>query len=73
MFQLLAECYPFETNRRLLTMFDHESQSVNWMAQSARAKGAKTHTAWFRWPTLKLCSSELRKEIVGKEKGRPGL
>ncbi|EAY83723.1 hypothetical protein OsI_38943 [Oryza sativa Indica Group] len=69
-FRLLAECYPFETNRRLLTMFDHESQSVSWMAQSARAKGAKTRTAWFRWPTLKLCSTELRKEIVGKRRGR---
>ncbi|KAM0886038.1 hypothetical protein ACQ4PT_029949 [Festuca glaucescens] len=69
-FKLLAECYPFENNRRLLTMFDHESQSVNWMAQSARAKGAKTRAAWFRWPTLKLCSTELRKEIVGKRKGR---
>ncbi|KAF7057081.1 hypothetical protein CFC21_064413 [Triticum aestivum] len=69
-FKLLAECYPFENNRRLLTMFDHESQSVNWMAQSARAKGAKTRTAWFRWPTLKLCSTELRKEIVGKRKAR---
>lgn len=69
-FRLLAECYPFESNRRLLTMFDHESQSVNWMAQSARAKGAKTRAAWFRWPTLKLCSTELRKEIVGKKKGR---
>ncbi|KAL5224720.1 hypothetical protein ABZP36_011359 [Zizania latifolia] len=69
-FRLLAECYPFESNRRLLTMFDHESQSVSWMAQSARAKGAKTRTAWFRWPTLKLCSTELRKEIVGKRRGR---
>jgi hypothetical protein len=69
-FQLLAECYPFEINRRLLTMFDHESQSVNWIAQSARAKGAKTRTAWFRWPTLKLCSTELQKQIVGKRKGR---
>uniref|UniRef100_J3NEL7 Aminotransferase class V domain-containing protein n=2 Tax=Oryza brachyantha TaxID=4533 RepID=J3NEL7_ORYBR len=69
-FRLLAECYPFETNRRLLTMFDHESQSVSWMAQSARAKGAKTRSAWFRWPTLKLCTTELRKEIVGKKRGR---
>ncbi|KAF0888928.1 hypothetical protein E2562_020150, partial [Oryza meyeriana var. granulata] len=69
-FRLLAECYPFESNRRLLTMFDHESQSVSWMAQSARAKGAKTRTAWFRWPTLKLCTTELRKEIVGKRRGR---
>ncbi|KAK6129049.1 hypothetical protein DH2020_037210 [Rehmannia glutinosa] len=38
-FKLLAESYPFHTNKRLLTMFDHESQSVNWMAHSAKEKG----------------------------------
>ncbi|KAM2192201.1 hypothetical protein ACFX1Q_027920 [Malus domestica] len=35
-FKLLAESYPFQTNKKLLTMFDYESQSVNWMVQSAR-------------------------------------
>ncbi|XP_065037425.1 uncharacterized protein LOC135672884 [Musa acuminata AAA Group] len=67
-FKLLAETYPFHTNKKLLTMFDHESQSVNWMAQSAREKGAKVYSAWFKWPTLKLCSTELRKQISGKRR-----
>jgi len=67
-FKLLAESYPFHTNRKLLTMFDHESQSVAWMAQSAREKGAKVHSAWFKWPTLKLCSTDLRKQISNKKK-----
>ncbi|CAL9090251.1 unnamed protein product [Musa textilis] len=67
-FKLLAETYPFQTNKKLLTMFDHESQSVNWMAQSAREKGAKVHSAWFKWPTLKLCSTELRKQISSKRR-----
>lgn len=67
-FKLLAESYPFHTNKRLLTMSDHESQSVNWMAQSAREKGAKVQSAWFRWPTLKLCSTDLRKQISNKKK-----
>ncbi|CAL9137882.1 unnamed protein product [Musa acuminata var. zebrina] len=67
-FKLLGESYPFRANKRLLTMFDHESQSVNWLAQSARDKGAKVHSAWFRWPTLKLCSTELRKQICGKKR-----
>ncbi|KAI3462784.1 hypothetical protein Pfo_019447 [Paulownia fortunei] len=67
-FKLLAESYPFHTNKRLLTMFDHESQSVNWMAQSAREKGAKVQSAWFKWPTLKLCSTDLRKQISNKKK-----
>ncbi|RWW06659.1 hypothetical protein GW17_00029993 [Ensete ventricosum] len=67
-FKLLAETYPFHTNKKLLTMFDHESQSVNWMGQSAREKGAKVYSAWFKWPTLKLCSTELRKQISGKRR-----
>ncbi|RWV97256.1 hypothetical protein GW17_00039970 [Ensete ventricosum] len=67
-FKLLAEAYPFHTNKKVLTMFDHESQSLNWMAQSAREKGAKVYSAWFRWPTLNLCSTELRKQISHKRR-----
>ncbi|KAI6700126.1 hypothetical protein NL676_014450 [Syzygium grande] len=71
-FKLLADSYPFQTNRRLLTMFDHESQSVNWMAQSAREKGAKVYSAWFKWPTLQPCSADLRKQISSKRKRKKG-
>ncbi|KAK4787184.1 hypothetical protein SAY86_011017 [Trapa natans] len=67
-FKLLAESYPFQTNKKLLTMFDHESQSVNWMAHSAKRKGAKVSSAWFKWPTLKLCSQDLRKQISNKKR-----
>ncbi|KAF2309905.1 hypothetical protein GH714_005561 [Hevea brasiliensis] len=67
-FKLLAEYYPFQSNKKLLTMFDHESQSVNWMAQRAKEKGAMISSAWFKWPTLKLCSKELRKQICNKKK-----
>ncbi|XP_028790944.1 uncharacterized protein LOC114746828 [Neltuma alba] len=67
-FKLLAESYPFQTNKKLLTMFDHESQSVAWMAQCARQKGAKVYSAWFRWPTLKPCSTDLRKQILSKKR-----
>ncbi|KAF3333856.1 Molybdenum cofactor sulfurase [Carex littledalei] len=67
-FKLLAECYPFQTNKKLLTMFDHESQSVNWMGQCAKDKGAKVCSANFKWPTLRLCSTELRKTIVTKKR-----
>ncbi|KAI4321014.1 hypothetical protein MLD38_034438 [Melastoma candidum] len=67
-FKLLAKSYPFHTNKHLLTMFDHESQSLNWMAQCAKDKGAKLHSAWFKWPNLKLCSRELRKQIASKKK-----
>ncbi|XP_047325180.1 uncharacterized protein LOC124928969 [Impatiens glandulifera] len=67
-FKLLSESYPFETNKRLLTMFDHDSQSVNWMAQCAKEKGAKVSSAWFKWPTLKPSSRELKKMLAQKKK-----
>lgn len=67
-YKLLAESYPFQTNKKLLTMFDYESQSVNWMAQSAKEKGAKVYSAWYKWPTLKLCSTDLRKQITNKKR-----
>ncbi|XVE55964.1 hypothetical protein DITRI_Ditri03aG0199400 [Diplodiscus trichospermus] len=71
-FKLLAEAYPFKTNKKLLTMFDHESQSVIWMAQCAKEKGAKVYNACFKWPSLKLCSTELRKQISSKKKRKKG-
>ncbi|KAM0057928.1 putative molybdenum cofactor sulfurtransferase [Helianthus debilis subsp. tardiflorus] len=67
-FKLLAESYPFHTNKQLLTMFDHESQSVNWMAQYAKEKGAKVQSAWFKWPSLQVCSTDLRQQITGKKR-----
>ncbi|GAB2282547.1 hypothetical protein Dimus_017088 [Dionaea muscipula] len=67
-FKLLAESYPFHTNKKLLTMFDHESQSVNWMAQAAKEKGAKVYSAWFKFPSLKPCSTDLRKQISSKKR-----
>lgn len=71
-FKLLADSYPFQTNKKLLTVFDHESQSVTWMAESAKKKGAKVYSAWFKWPSLKLCSRELRKMIANKKKRKKG-
>ncbi|EXC26590.1 hypothetical protein L484_003536 [Morus notabilis] len=68
-FKLLAESYPFHANIKLLTMFDYESQSVNWMAQSAREKGAKVYSAWFKWPTLLHRFAEADFEQEEEEEG----
>ncbi|KAL8248787.1 hypothetical protein R6Q59_005655 [Mikania micrantha] len=67
-FKLLAESYPFRTNKNLITMLDHESQSVNWMAQHAKEQGAKVQSAWFTWPTLEVSSTELYKQITSKKR-----
>ncbi|KAL8266232.1 hypothetical protein R6Q59_003576 [Mikania micrantha] len=67
-FKLLAESYPFHVNKKLLTMFDHESQSVNWMAQYAKQKGAKVQSAWFKWPMLQVSATDLRQQITRKKR-----
>ncbi|KAI0503678.1 hypothetical protein KFK09_014613 [Dendrobium nobile] len=66
--KLLSESYPFQTNKKLLTMFDHESQFVIWIAQRAREMVAKTYNASFKWPSLKVYNSELRKLISSKKR-----
>ncbi|KAI3991710.1 hypothetical protein MKX01_038108 [Papaver californicum] len=48
-------------------------QSVNWMAQSAKEKGAKTYNATYKWPTLNLCSTELKKHISTKKDSAVGF
>jgi len=65
-FKLLAESYPFHQNRRLVTVYDYESQSVNWMAEGAKNKGAKLRRACFKWPSMRLCCSELKRELRHK-------
>ncbi|KAA8517135.1 hypothetical protein F0562_017428 [Nyssa sinensis] len=36
--------------------------------KGAKEKGAKVYSAWFKWPTLKLCSTDLRKQISNKKR-----
>ncbi|XP_020590031.1 uncharacterized protein LOC110031257 [Phalaenopsis equestris] len=67
-FQLLAESYPFESNKKLLTLFDHESQSVNLMAQTARDRGARVYSAKFMWPSLKIHGSGMIKLLSSKKR-----
>ncbi|KAL2650362.1 hypothetical protein R1flu_018490 [Riccia fluitans] len=67
-FKLLAESYPFHLNRRLLTVYDFESEAVNWMAECARQKGAKIMRACFNWPSLRVGSRELKKQLKAKKK-----
>eukprot|EP01018_Ginkgo_biloba_P016084 Gb_37045 [translate_table: standard] len=67
-FKLLAESYPFHINRRLLTVYDYESEGLNWMIETSKKKGAKFMSASFKWPSLRICSAELRKLVVEKKK-----
>ncbi|XP_010907653.1 uncharacterized protein [Elaeis guineensis] len=72
-FRLLAESYPFHSNKRLLTVYDYESEAVSAMAESAQKKGAKLISASFTWPSLRIHSARLRKKVSKRKKKRRGL
>ncbi|CAK7337195.1 unnamed protein product [Dovyalis caffra] len=74
-FKLLAESYPFKTNRKLLTVYDYESEAVEAMINSSEKKGAQVESAEFSWPRLRIQSAKLRKmvERKGKKKKKTGL
>ncbi|KAG1360666.1 molybdenum cofactor sulfurase 3-like [Cocos nucifera] len=72
-FRLLAESYPFHSNKRLLTVYDYESEAVGAMAESAQKKGAKLMSASFTWPSLRIHSARLRKKVSKRKKKRRGL
>ncbi|XP_057841640.1 uncharacterized protein LOC131051241 isoform X1 [Cryptomeria japonica] len=67
-FKILAESYPFNINKRLLTVYDYESEGLNLMIETSKQKGAKVMSAYFKWPSLRICSAELRKMLVEKKK-----
>ncbi|XWS61090.1 hypothetical protein CRYUN_Cryun07bG0095900 [Craigia yunnanensis] len=66
-FILLAESYPFQSNRKLLTVYDYESEAIEVMSNSSEKKGARVMSAEFSWPRQRIQSSKLRKMVVRKE------
>ncbi|XP_045817281.1 molybdenum cofactor sulfurase-like [Trifolium pratense] len=67
-FKLVADCYQFQKSRKLLTVYDHESEAVEAMISSSEKRGAKVMSAEFSWPRLRIQSTKLRKMIVSKRK-----
>ncbi|XP_072966088.1 uncharacterized protein [Typha angustifolia] len=72
-FRLLAETYPFHSNKRLLTVYDYESEAATAMAESAQRRGAKVMSANFTWPSLRIYSAKLREKLIKRKKKRNGL
>ena len=66
-FKLLADAYPFQKCNRLLTMYDYESESVGMMVHQAKEKGVKASNATFKWPSLRVDSTKLKKTL--RERG----
>lgn len=67
-FKLLAESYPFQHSRNLLTVYDYESEALQTMVNTSEKRGAKMMSAEFKWPRLRVHSTKLRKMIVRKNK-----
>ncbi|XP_011041618.1 PREDICTED: uncharacterized protein LOC105137537 [Populus euphratica] len=67
-FKLLAESYPFKTSRKLLTVYDYESEAVEAMINNSEKKGAQVMSAEFSWPRLRIQSAKLRKMVEMKSK-----
>ncbi|XP_031284144.1 molybdenum cofactor sulfurase-like [Pistacia vera] len=69
-FKLLAESYPFYSNKNLLTVYDYENEAVETMVESSKKRGARVKNTEFSWPNLKIHSEKLMKKLVGKSKNR---
>ncbi|XP_022882089.1 molybdenum cofactor sulfurase-like [Olea europaea var. sylvestris] len=67
-FKLLADSYPFQSNKNLLTVYDYENEAVQVMIESSKKKGARPISAVFSWPNLRVNSRKLRKLVVNKRK-----
>uniref|UniRef100_A0A2P2IJ20 Aminotransferase class V domain-containing protein n=1 Tax=Rhizophora mucronata TaxID=61149 RepID=A0A2P2IJ20_RHIMU len=67
-FKLVAESYPFKSSKKLLTVYDYESEAVEAMINGSEKKGADVMSAEFSWPRLRINSAKLRKMLVGKAK-----
>ncbi|KAL1342557.1 hypothetical protein HN51_029098 [Arachis hypogaea] len=67
-FKLVAESYPFQSRKKLLTVYDYESEAVEAMISCSEKRGATAMSAEFSWPRLRIQSEKLRKMIVSKRK-----
>ncbi|KAF3433050.1 hypothetical protein FNV43_RR24152 [Rhamnella rubrinervis] len=67
-FKLLADSYPFKTSRKLLTVYDYESEAVETMNHCSEKRGAQIMSAEFSWPRLRIHTSKLKQMIVSKRK-----
>ncbi|KAG6522113.1 molybdenum cofactor sulfurase-like [Zingiber officinale] len=72
-FRLLAESYPFQATKGLLSVYDYESEAMTAMTESAQRKGAKVMTASFSWPSLRIHSDRLMEKLRKRRRKRRGL
>lgn len=71
-FTVLAESYPFKTNKNIVTVYDHENEAVEAMIETSKGRGARAVSAEFKWPSLKIHSNKLKEVIINKSKRKKG-
>lgn len=69
-FKILADSYPFESNRNLLTVYDYKNEAVEVMTESSQKRGARVMSAEFSWPDMIIQSRKLKKMVVSKRNSR---
>lgn len=69
-FRILIESYPFHSHRKMITVYDYESEAVGNMMDVARKRGARVESAQFSWPGLNIQSGKLREIVVRNRKKR---
>ncbi|CAO2819987.1 unnamed protein product [Amaranthus hypochondriacus] len=69
-FGLLSELYPFESNKNLVMVYDHENESLESMKQSSQKNGGRVYSAEFKWPKLKIHCTKLEEILVESKKNK---
>ncbi|XP_023772109.1 uncharacterized protein LOC111920783 isoform X1 [Lactuca sativa] len=69
-FKVLADNYPFHTNRNLLTVYDHENEAVETMIESCKKRSGRVDSALFSWPNMRIQSKRLRKSVSVVDKNK---
>ncbi|CAM0911754.1 unnamed protein product [Alopecurus aequalis] len=74
-FRLLAESYSFTPGggkKKLLAVYDYESEAVGAMAESARRRGAEVMHGSFAWPSMRVQAADLRKKLLRGRRRQSG-
>ncbi|KAM7260438.1 hypothetical protein ACFE04_016179 [Oxalis oulophora] len=72
-FKIVAESYPFHSNKNLVSAYDYKNEALEIMIEIAKNRGGRVSSAEFSWPKLRIHSEKLKKKIVSKGKKKRGL
>ncbi|KAK9698638.1 hypothetical protein RND81_08G119800 [Saponaria officinalis] len=62
-FKIVGDSYPFKSNKKLITVYDHENEAVEALIESSKGRKARVSTAEFKWPKLKIHCKKLEEML----------